>query len=133
MSRAMIVRSLVLKAAMPWALLMMAACTAGSMSGGGTGWSSVGPSGTAAGGQTSLETQQACRQRTSEIYEKRERPQIYAANSSLNSPFSANYQPDVPSRGLSDQFAYERTNAECERNAGAGTGQAASQPASPTH
>jgi hypothetical protein len=99
------------------ALLALSACSAGGMGGGGD--SGVGPSGTAAERRTDLETQQACRDRTNELYEQRERAQIYAPASSVNTPFSANYQPDVPSRGLSGQFAYEQTKAECER---AGTG-----------
>jgi len=107
------------------ALLALSGCSAVGM--GGFSGDAVGPSatsggtagGTAAERRTDLETQQACRERTNEMYEQRDRAQIYAPASSVNTPFSANYQPDVPSRGLSDQFAYERTKAECER---AGTG-----------
>jgi hypothetical protein len=99
------------------ALLALSACSAGGMGDGG-GYA-LGPSGTAAERRTDLETQQACRERTNEMYEQRDRAQIYAPASSVNTPYSANYQPDNPSRGLSDQFAYERTQAECER---AGTG-----------
>jgi hypothetical protein len=54
------------------------------------------------------------------MVEKQDRPAIYAANSSLNSPFSANFQPNVASRGLSDQFAYERSVTDCEHNAATG-------------
>jgi|HubBroStandDraft_1064217.scaffolds.fasta_scaffold23289_5 hypothetical protein len=99
------------------ALLALSACSAGGMGDGGGG--ALGPSGTAAERRTDLETQQACRDRTNEMYEQRDRAQIYAPASSVNTPYSANYEPDVPSRGLSEQFAYERTKAECER---AGTG-----------
>jgi hypothetical protein len=125
MSRAMVVRSMVLKAAMPGAIpgsvlgiLVLAACSAGPLNpGGGSSAGTATPGGMASGGRPSLETQEACRRRTSEIYERRSRPEIYAANSSVNAPFSANFQPDVPSRGLSGQFAFERALAECERGA----------------
>jgi hypothetical protein len=95
-------------------LLALTACSAGSMGGGGD--SAVGPSGPAAAGGPDLTTQLACRQRVNEMYEVRNRGDIYTANPSVNSPFSANYQPDVPSRGLSNQFAYNQSLAECERN-----------------
>jgi hypothetical protein len=99
-----------------WVLLLtLAACSAGSM--GGAGDSVPGPSGVAAAGNTDLATQQACRQRVNEMYEVRNRGDIYTANPSVNSPFSANYQPDVPSRGLSNQFAYDQSLVECEHNA----------------
>jgi hypothetical protein len=103
-------------------MLALTACSAGSLNPGGSVSSdAVGPSGTAAEKRTALETQQACRDRANEIVDKQRRPDIYAPNSSLNTPFSANFQPDVPSRGLSAQFAYERTAADCERNAGTGS------------
>jgi hypothetical protein len=96
-------------------LLMLAACTAGPL-GGDASESAVGPSGTAAQGNTDLATQQACRQRVNEMYEVRDRGDIYAANSTMNSPLSANYQPGVTSRGLSSQFEYGQNVAECEHN-----------------
>jgi hypothetical protein len=83
---------------------------------GGAGDNAVGPSGPSAGGGADLATQQACRQRVNEIYEVSNRGDIYTANPSVNSPFSANYQPDVPSRGLSNQFAYDQSLTECEHN-----------------
>lgn len=101
-------------------LLALAACSAGPL--GGPSEEAVGPSGPAATGQPDLATQQACRQRVNEMYEVRERGEIYAANPSVNSPFSANYQPDVPSRGLANQFAYGQSLAECEHNAETGAG-----------
>ncbi|MGD0434350.1 MAG: hypothetical protein ABSA58_24990 [Acetobacteraceae bacterium] len=116
MNRGIVVRSL----ASGLAMLALAACSPGSMNpGGGASSESVGPSGEAAENRTSLQTQQACRERANQIVDEQRRPDIYAPNSSLNTPFSANFQPDVPSRGLSGQFAYERTEADCERNAGA--------------
>ena len=114
MSRAIIVRLL----APGLAILALAACSAGSM--GGASGDAVGPSGTAAQNQTNLETQQACRQQVNEMVDKQSRPEIYAANSSLNTPFSANFLPNVSSRGLSGQFGYERALADCERGAATG-------------
>ena len=105
------------------AMLVLTACSAGSLNpGGGVSSDAVGPSGTAAERRTALETQQACRDRANTIVDEQRRPDIYAPNSSLNTPFSANFQPDVPSRGLPAQFAYEKTEADCERNAGTGAG-----------
>jgi hypothetical protein len=103
-------------AALGVVMLAVSACSAGPM-GGGT---AVGPSGTAGSGSADLATQQACRQRVNEMYEIRGRAGIYAPNPTVNSPFSANSYVGVPSRGLSDQFAYERSEAECERNAVSG-------------
>jgi hypothetical protein len=104
------------------AVLALSACSAGPM--GGTSDSVVGPSGVAAGGAASgpasLETQQACRQRVNAMYEIRNRGDIYAASSGVNTPQSANSYVGVPSHGLSDQFAYERSLAECERNSDSG-------------
>jgi hypothetical protein len=114
MSRATIVRLL----APGLAILALAACSAGSM--GGAGGDAVGPSGTTGQNQTSLATQQSCRQQVNETIDKQNRPAIYAANSSLNSPFSANFEPNVASRGLSGQFAYEQALSDCERGAATG-------------
>jgi hypothetical protein len=66
--------------------------------------------------QADLRTQNACRDRVSEIYESRNRGDIFAANSSMNSPLSANYESGPSSRGLSDQFAYGRMASDCERD-----------------
>jgi hypothetical protein len=100
------------------AVVMLSACSSGGM--GGASDEAVGPSGTAASSQADLATQQACRQRVNEMYEVRDRGAIYTPNPSVNTPFSANYQPDVPSRGLSNQFSYDQSVAECEHNAATG-------------
>ena len=63
-------------------------------------------------------TQAACRQRVNEMYERRNRAEIYAPNSAMNSPYSGGYQSGLSTRGLSSQFDYERTLRECERNSG---------------
>lgn len=111
------------------AMLALAACSPGGM-GGEASSAAVGPSGAAAG-QTDLATQQACRRRVNEMYDIRNRSDIYAMNPSSSTPFSANYQPDVPSRGLSGQFAYDRSLAECEHNAATGAEQVDIPPAAP--
>jgi hypothetical protein len=100
------------------AMLALSACSAGSMGPGDFG--AVGPSGDAGQTRTDLATQSACRQRANEMYEQRDRSRIYAANSAENTPYSANSSVGVPSRGLSGQFAYDQTIAECERNTGTG-------------
>ena len=115
------------------AVLAVSACSSGSLSGG-----AVGPSGSASGGgmaggpepnnfsapfrggaqKVDLQTQAACRERANEIWEQQDRAEIYKPNSSVNTPFSANWEPDVPSRGLADQYAYGKTVADCERDSG---------------
>jgi hypothetical protein len=97
------------------AALALAACSSGSTT---PSSYAVGPSGTAGGGRSDLATQQACRQRANEMYEQRNRADIYAASPSTNTPYSGNSYVGVPSRGLSGEFAYGRTVADCERNAG---------------
>jgi hypothetical protein len=97
------------------AMLALSACSAGSM---GASGDAVGPSGTAAERRTDLATQEACRSRVNEMYERRDRADIYVPASSVNTPYSANYEAGVTSRGLANQFDFERTLAECERDSG---------------
>jgi hypothetical protein len=66
-------------------------------------------------------TQAACRQRADQTYEQQNRGQIYSPQSQVNMPYSANYVPDVPNRGLSDVFAHDRMISDCVRNTGTGT------------
>jgi hypothetical protein len=132
MSRAVFVRSLARGAlangaALGVVMLAVSACSAGSMGGGET----VGPSGTAASGGPDLATQEACRQRVNEMYEIRDRADIYTAAPPVNTPYSANSYVGVPSRGLSNQFAYERSEAECEQNAISGAAPVAGPPIPP--
>lgn len=103
-------------------MLALTACSAGPLGGSGSGGDVVGPSGMASEGPTDLATQQACRQRVNEMFEIRDRGDVYAANPTTNTPYSANSSVGVPSHGLSNQFAYDQTVAECERNARNGTG-----------
>jgi hypothetical protein len=75
------------------------------------------PSGQA---QADAATRAACRQRAEQAYEQQNRGQIYSAQSQVNMPYSANYVPDVPNRGLSDVFAHDRMVSDCVRNTGTG-------------
>jgi len=100
------------------AALTLSACSSGPMA---PSTDAVGPSGAAsAGGGANLATQQACRQRANEMYEQRNRADLYSASPSTNTPYSGNSYVGVPSRGLSGEFAYGQTVAECERNAATG-------------
>jgi len=72
-----------------------------------------------AGGGTagsSLETQNACRERASEVYNVRDRGDIYAPASTVNTPSSSNYLAGDPTRGLSQQFEYGKIEAACEHD-----------------
>jgi hypothetical protein len=136
MSPAVVVRSL----ASGFAVVALTACS-GGLFGPGRGASSdtVGPSGPAtAETRNTLEMQQDCRRRVDQALESQNRPAIYAANPSMNTPFSANYVPSVVSSGLTghygseqsvaqfdlaNQFGYERSVAECEHNSSTGNDQ----------
>jgi hypothetical protein len=110
------------------AMLALSACSAGSD---GPSYGAVGPSGDAAEARNDQATRAACRDRTNEMFDRRDRAQIYTPGSSVNTPFSANYQPGITSRGLPNQFDYERTVAECVRNSGTGAETPAIQPPAP--
>jgi hypothetical protein len=87
------------------AMLVLSGCSAGSMSSGGSG-------------QADMATHVACAERVNQIYDARDREDIYAANPSMNSPFSANYQAGVSSRGLANEFEYRRMQTDCEHDSG---------------
>ena len=110
MSRDNILRSL----ASGFGMLALAACAGDFAAGSGSGSLPVGPSGAAGGTPTSLQAQENCRQHVDQTFDKQNRPTIYAANPSVNTPFSANYDPTVANRNLSNQFAYEQSVAACE-------------------
>jgi hypothetical protein len=115
MSRAAFIRLPGLGLVMPALMgLALAGCSPGSMDSGGGG------SAGAANTREDLQTQIACRQRVSEMYDHQNRGEIYAANSSMNSPFSSNYQPGISSRGLAAQYSYGKLESECERDTGTG-------------
>ncbi len=100
----------------PWlVILALTACSPAEPGGG-----AVGPSGTAAANSPDFTTQAVCRQQVNQMVEEQDRPAIYAPNSTVNTPYSANSQVGVTSHGLSDQFDYDQRLAACERNAGTG-------------
>ncbi len=102
--------------------LAVSACTSGPLA---RSNDTVGPSGAPGVARgPDLAEQQACRQRVNEMYEVRDRADIYASNPTTNSPSSANSNVGVPTHGLSNQFAYDRSVAECERNNLNGAGSA---------
>lgn len=109
------------------ALLAVAGCSAGGLTPRGSGPASFGPD-AAANNRSNLATQVACRQRVNEIYDRRNRAEIYAANGTVNSPFSSGYQSGLASRGLGDQFAYGQTLSDCERTAGTGSERSVAAP-----
>nr|WP_294511345.1 hypothetical protein [uncultured Rhodopila sp.] len=81
--------------------------------------------------QADAQTAAACRERADAVYDRQNRGDIYAPNSSVNSPFSANYNPDNPSRGLSQLYAHDKLVSNCIRNTG--TGAERSQPPADQH
>jgi hypothetical protein len=71
--------------------------------------------------QADAETRAACEKRANEAYDVRNRGDIYSTQSQVNTPYSANYTPDIGSRGLSDLFVHDRMVSDCVRNTGTGT------------
>ena len=71
--------------------------------------------------QADAQTRGACQQRAEEAYEQQNRAEIYAPAVPVNTPYSANYVPDMSDRGLSDLFAHERMVNDCVRNTGTET------------
>lgn len=78
--------------------------------------SACSPAGDGANQRADQHVRAACRDRINEVYDMRNREQIFAPNSSMNSPLSANYESGDASRGLADQFAYQRMQADCEHD-----------------
>ncbi len=71
--------------------------------------------------QADAATRAACQKRAEQAYEQQNRGEIYSPSSQVNTPFSANYLPDVSDRGLSTLFAHDRMISDCVRNTGTGT------------
>lgn len=65
------------------------------------------------------QTRAACRERANQVYDQQNRGEIYSPPPQVNTPYSANYTPERPDRGLSDLFAHDRFVNDCVRN---GTG-----------
>ncbi len=59
----------------------------------------------------------ACRQRANEMYDRRNRAEIYAPQYGGNSPLSGTYTDVGVNRGLSSQFAFEQMVRDCVRTA----------------
>jgi hypothetical protein len=70
--------------------------------------------------QADQETRAACQQRAEDAYSQQNRAQIYSPPATINTPFSANFTPDVPDRGLADLFVHDRMISDCIRNTGTG-------------
>lgn len=100
-------------------MLALGGCSAGSLAPGGSAGGSA--SGPVTDSRTDQATQLACRTRANEMYDRRNRAEIYSANSTMNSPFSANYQPGTTNQGLAERFSFEQMVSECIRNAGTGS------------
>ena len=75
------------------------------------------------------QTRSACRDRVNAAFEVRDRAQIYAPQSQVNTPYSASYLPDVEDRGLSDQYEHDKMLSDCVRNTGTGSERTAPPPA----
>ena len=65
----------------------------------------------------------ACREHANEVYDRTHRDTIYTI-SNRDSPFSANYQPGVTDRGLSQLFSQQNMVRDCVRNTGTETSRA---------
>jgi hypothetical protein len=75
-----------------------------------------GPAGTA-----DAATRAACQQHAEEVYNQRNRGEIYSSQSSVNTPYSANYSPGTTTRGLPDLYSREAMIRDCVRNTGTET------------
>lgn len=71
--------------------------------------------------QADAQTVAACRERANQIFDQQNRGTIFSGQSQVNTPFSANWTPDVPNRGLSQAFGFDRMVNDCIRNTGTGT------------
>ncbi|MBN8927233.1 MAG: hypothetical protein BGO51_06070 [Rhodospirillales bacterium 69-11] len=80
-----------------------------------------GNSGAAPESRSSAAVRAACTQRAEQIYTTRNRAEIYAPQSSVNTPYSANYQPGVTNRGLADLYERDNIIRDCIRNTGTET------------
>lgn len=71
--------------------------------------------------QANESTVAACRTHADQVYDQRNRAEIYAPQSSVNTPYSANYTPGVTNRGLADQYQHQAMIRDCVRNTGTET------------
>jgi hypothetical protein len=70
--------------------------------------------------QADAATRAACQQRAEQADRQQNRAEIYSPPPTVNTPFSANFTPDVPDRGLADLFVHDRMISYCIRNTGTG-------------
>ena len=103
-----------------FALAALGGCSAGPLGPVGTGSGFAPGPGAAANTRADQATQLACRNRANQMYDRRNRAEIYSPHSSINTPFSANYEPGTTDRALGDRFAFDRMVDECVRNSGTG-------------
>ncbi len=82
--------------------------------------------------QADAQTVAACRQRANQVYDQQNRGVIFSQQQQSNMPFSANYTPDNPSRGLSAQFGFDRMVNDCIRNTGTETTRTPDNAGTPT-
>jgi hypothetical protein len=82
--------------------------------------------------QADSQTRAACEKRANQVYDQQNRAEIYSPQSQVNSPYSANWTPDVTNRGMSDLFAHDRLVSDCVRNTGTGTDRTVPTAVSPT-
>lgn len=71
--------------------------------------------------QADAQTVAACRTRANEVFDQQNRGTIFSQQSQVNMPYSANWTPDVPNRGLSQVFGFDRMVNDCVRNTGTST------------
>jgi hypothetical protein len=71
--------------------------------------------------QADAEARSACQQRAEQAYNQRNRGEIYSPPPTVNTPYSANYEPLVSGPRLSDLFVHDRMVNDCIRNTGAGS------------
>ena len=83
-------------------------------------------------GQADAQTVAACRERANQVFDQQNRGAIFSQGSQANMPFSANYTPDVPNRGLSAQFGFDRAVNDCIRNTGTETSRTSDNPGGAT-
>jgi hypothetical protein len=82
--------------------------------------------------QADAQTVAACRQRANQVFDQQNRGAIFSQAPQTNMPFSANFTPDNPSRGLSAQFGFDRMVNDCVRNTGTETTRTPDNPGAAT-
>ena len=117
-----------------WAVIAVGLAACDTPQGGGmTGMGAAGMGATSTGdAKADAAILTACRQRANEVYDRRNRAEIYAPQYGGNSPLSGTYTDVGVNRGLSAQFAFEQMVRDCVRTANISGGAAGAPPATPT-